>query len=42
MIYEAVKLCLGMVMLHVTDDNTRAGLQREIVDPAIETLSGKS
>ena len=36
MIYEAVKLSLGMVLLHVTDENTRAGLQREIIDPAIE------
>lgn len=37
-VLEATKLCIDLILIHTTDDRTRAGLHREIVDPAIEGL----
>lgn len=39
LILEATKLCVDLVLIHITDERTRAGLHREIIDPAIDGLS---
>jgi hypothetical protein len=38
-IVEASRLCVDFSLLHLTDDRTRAGLHREIIDPALEEIS---
>jgi GTPase SAR1 family protein len=38
-VLEASRLCVDFSLLHLTDDRTRAGLHREIVDPALERIS---
>jgi hypothetical protein len=38
-ILEATKLCVDLILIHITDERTRAGLHREIIDPAIDGLS---
>lgn len=34
-ILEATKLCIDLSLIYITDDRTRAGLHREIIDPAM-------
>lgn len=38
-ILEATGLCIDLSLIHLTDDRTRAGLHREIIDPALEGFS---
>jgi GTPase SAR1 family protein len=38
-ILEATGLCIDLSLVHLTDDRTRAGLHREIIDPALEGFS---
>ena len=38
-ILEATRLCIDLSLIHITDDRTRAGLRREIIDPAVEDFS---
>lgn len=38
-ILEATGLCVDLSLIHLTDDRTRAGLHREIIDPALEGFS---
>lgn len=34
-ILEATRVCIDLSLIHITDDRTRAGLHREIIDPAL-------
>jgi len=36
---EATRLCIDLTLIYTTDDRTRAGLHREIIDPTLEGLS---
>jgi GTPase SAR1 family protein len=38
-ILEGTRLCIDLTLIHITDDRTRAGLHREIIDPALEDFS---
>lgn len=38
-ILEATRLCIDLALIHLTDDRTRVGLHREIIDPALEGFS---
>ena len=38
-ILESTRLCIDLSLIHITDDRTRAGLYREIIDPALEEFS---
>jgi GTPase SAR1 family protein len=38
-VLEASKLCVDFGLLHLTDDRTRAGLYREVIDPALDEIS---
>jgi hypothetical protein len=38
-VLEASRFCVDFSLLHLTDDRTRTGLYREIIDPALEAIS---
>jgi GTPase SAR1 family protein len=38
-VLEASRRCVDFGLLHLTDDRTRTGLYREIIDPALEAIS---
>jgi hypothetical protein len=41
-ILEAARACIELSLIHITDDRTRAGLYREIIDPALGGLRESS
>jgi len=38
-ILNAIRITLRLILVHTTDETTREGLQREIIDPAVERYS---
>ena len=37
-VLEATRLYIDLTLIYITDDRTRAGLHREIIDPILEGL----
>jgi GTPase SAR1 family protein len=38
-VLDASRLCIDLILVHLTDDQTRSGLHREVVEPALKGFS---